>query len=71
MIETCKRSTGTPRMFFETQAEAIAYQNDPVNEAYHDDVVVFCGRCGKFHLSHPTWLESRPWETIASQLRSN
>ena len=53
MIETCKRSTGTPRMFFETQAEAIAYQNDPVNEAYHDDVVVFCGRCGKFHLIAP------------------
>jgi hypothetical protein len=71
MIEPCKRASGTPRAFFDTQREAIAFAADPANAAYHDDVVVFCGRCGKFHLSHSLWLPSRPWETIASQLRSN
>src|SRR5579863_6558881 len=70
-VEPCKRVSGRPRAFFETQEQAIAFQSDPVNTAYHHDVVVFCGRCGKFHLSHPDWLPSRAWETIASQLRSN
>jgi hypothetical protein len=71
LVEPCKRASGTPRAFFETQEQAVAFAADPANTAYHHDVVVFCGRCGKYHLSHPSWLSSRPWETIASQLRSN
>jgi hypothetical protein len=67
----CKRTTGTPRAAFDNQQDAVVFRDNPINWAYHDDIVVFCGRCAKFHLSHPTWLESRPWETIASQLRSN
>jgi hypothetical protein len=71
MREPCKRSTGTPRAFFDTKEEALAFAADPDNPAYQEDVVVFCGRCGRFHLSHPSWLEERPWETVASELRVN
>jgi hypothetical protein len=71
ILGPCRRSTGTFRAYFDSQAEAVAYAADPRNVDYHEDVPVFCGRCGKFHLSHPTWLLDRPWETIASELRVN
>ena len=67
----CRRSTGTLRAYFNTQSEAIAFASDPANTNYQEDVVVFCGHCGNFHLSHPSWLSLRPWETIAAELKLN
>lgn len=69
--EPCRRNTGTFRAYFNSQEEAEDFASDPRNVDYHEDLVVFCGRCGKFHLSHPSWLSSRPWEIVASQLRVN
>ena len=43
MKEPCKRASGTPRAFFDTQQEAIAFAADPANAAYHDDVVCSAG----------------------------
>ena len=63
----CLRDTGVPRAAFDSIDDALRMiAND---ERYMDDVVVLCGRCGKFHCSHPSWLEARPWETLVSKLR--
>jgi len=65
----CLRDTGVPRAAFDTIDEAFdMIFND---ERYHQDIVVLCGHCGKFHCSHPSWLEARPWETPVSKLRLN
>src|SRR6266851_3560581 len=69
LVEPCKRKSGLPRAHFNTQEEAIAYASDPANTNYHEDVAVLCGHCGNFHLSHPSWLSMRPWETIATELK--
>jgi hypothetical protein len=58
---TCLRESGTPRASFETQEDAEAFRDDPKNTQYHQDVCVFCIRCERYHLSHPSW-SSRPWE---------
>lgn len=68
-LEPCKRSSGTARAFFTTQDEALNHTKD--HSEYREDIVVFCTRCGYYHCSHPTWLESRPWEIIASDVRNN
>jgi hypothetical protein len=68
-METCKRSDGSERRWWETAEEAAAYRN--TNPAYFPDRVVFCGRCGKFHCSNPNWNIERPWETPVEKVVVN
>jgi len=54
----CLRASGTPRAWFATHAEAIAFAADPANPDYHGDVPVPCahpGCEGGWHLSQPWW----------------
>ena len=46
--------------WFNSPEEAAAFRE--THSDYTEDVIVFCPRCGLFHLSHPSWLASRPWE---------
>jgi len=57
----CRRSNGTPRAWFATAAEAVAFAENPTNTAYHGDVAVLCLRsgCGGWHLSQPHWPDAR------------
>jgi len=71
MTTPCRRSTGTERRWFDTVEDALAFKADPLNVDYHEDEVTLCGRCGKFHLSHPSWLEFKPWEKLAAKLVVN
>jgi hypothetical protein len=70
MIEHCKRSNGTERKWFDTVEAALEFQKHHP-EGYGADAVVLCGRCSKFHCSHPDWLADRPWETPVAELAVN
>jgi hypothetical protein len=70
MGEPCKRSSGTERRWFETPHAAAKFRDaHPVQ--YGEDVIVLCGHCGLFHLSHPNWLPQKPWEKPIEMLRVN
>jgi len=52
------RTNGTPRAWFATAAEAVAFAENPENVAYQGDVAVQCsepGCEGGWHLSQPWW----------------
>jgi len=49
----------------------VEFRDDPANIVYHGDIPVWCGRCGNYHLSRPEWLEFKPWETPAAELKVN
>ncbi len=53
----CRRSNGTPRAWFATKEEALAFEADARNVAYHGDVPVLCMKrgCDGWHLSKPHW----------------
>jgi len=63
----CLRATGEPRAVFDSIDEAL--QMIANDRRYRHDVVVLCGLCSRFHCSHPSWLEDRPWETPVSKAR--
>jgi hypothetical protein len=67
-VKHCLRSTGTERAWFNSPEEAAAFRE--THPDYAEDVIVFCPKCGGlFHLSHPSWLASRPWETPIKDLK--
>ena len=57
----CRRSNGTPRAWFATKEEALAFEADPRNVEYHGDVPVLCMKvgCDGWHLSQPDWPDAR------------
>jgi len=68
-VKHCLRSDGTERAWFSSQGEAEAFGK--ITPGYEDDIVVFCGRCGWFHLSQESWLPLHPWVTPVEKLRMN
>ena len=40
----CKRANGTLRAYFSSEAEAVAFEADPTNIAYHGDVAHLCDK---------------------------
>jgi hypothetical protein len=57
----CRRSNGTPRAWFATKAEAVAFAENPMNTAYHGDIPVLCLKpdCDGLHLSQRHWTDAR------------
>ena len=66
---TCLRSSGTERKSFETKDAAETFRDE--HPDYRGDVIVLCGRCGKYHCSNPNWLVERPWEVPLDRVRVN
>jgi len=60
-VQRCKRSNGSPRAWFPTEAQAIAFSKDPANVAYHGDVAVQCLKpgCDGWHLSRADWPDAQ------------
>jgi hypothetical protein len=57
----CRRQNGTLRAWFATRADAVAFEANPLNSAYHGDLPVLCLKpgCGGWHLSHPHWPDAQ------------
>ena len=57
----CRRPSGTFRAWFQTAQEAVAFAENPANQAYQGDVAVRCQKsgCGGWHLSQPHWPDAR------------
>ena len=52
----CLRSTGTPRAWFKSIAEAETFIRDPANwPTYQPDVARWCLTCGFVHAINPAW----------------
>lgn len=53
----CRRASGKLRAWFATKEEALAFEANARNVAYHGDVPVLCMKlgCNGWHLSHPDW----------------
>jgi hypothetical protein len=60
----CRREDGTERKWFDTAPEAASWKAAHP-KSYGSDEIMFCTRCGAFHLSHPSWAEFLPWEIPA------
>ena len=63
-VQHCRREDGTERKWFDTAPEAASWR-EAHPEKYGADEIMFCTRCGAFHLSHPSWREYLPWEVPA------
>jgi hypothetical protein len=44
-LEPCRRSSGSFRAYFNTQADAEAFEADPRNVDYHGDIAHHCHKC--------------------------
>ena len=54
----CRRTNGTPRAWFATAADAVAFTDNPENTEYQGDVAVHCSNPGcesGWHLSQQSW----------------
>jgi len=56
IVSPCRRSSGSFRAYFNTQAAAESFATDPRNVDYHGDIAHLCHKCLRWHLSRPEWL---------------
>ena len=62
----CLRADGTPRKWFNSKAEAEAFERDPANPSYRGDVPHLCDYCHCWHLSKIEWLVPAHLHTMKS-----